>query len=199
MIKRPKLRFVSTELSATAIEDIWLRRATAAATEAARDAVRAGMLPPMTPVGRLSDVEWGWIVTAVLFGWIKVRAEQATNSGIGIEQAIRSINVTPDPWDLGAIEGILPELADFDIDWNKPLRALSREEIVAFLSEAGTLISKAHVARDRGQGLVTERMPADVTEKAERPDASRYDIPADLSIPPFLDRIHELEGEGDRT
>jgi hypothetical protein len=199
MTKRPKLRFVSTELSATAIEDVWLRRATAAAIDAARDAVRAGMIPPMTPVGRLGDIEWGWIITTVLFGWIKVRAEQATNGGIGIEQAIRSINITPDPWDLGAIEAILPELADCDIDWNRPLGALSREEIVAFLNDALTLITKARIARDRGQGLVTERAPAYVTEKAERPDASRYNIPTDLSIPPFLLRADELEGEGDRN
>lgn len=194
MIKRPKLRFVSTELSITAIEDIWLRRATAAAIEAARDAVRAGAVPPMTPVGRLGDIEWGWIVTAVLFGWIKTRAEQATNSGVGIENAIRDISITPDPWDLGTIEAILPELADCEVDWNRPLGALSREGIVTFLNDALTLVTKAIVARDRGPGLVTQRAPADVTEKAERPDASRYDIPADLSIPPFL-HADELEGE----
>ena len=33
----------------------------------------------------------------------------------------------------GAIEAMLPELADCDVDWNKPLGALSREEIVTFL------------------------------------------------------------------
>ena len=174
MIKRPKLRFVSTELSVTAIEDIWLRRATAAAIEAARDAVRAGAVPPMTPVGRLGEVEWGWIVAAVLFGWIRVRAEQATNSGVGIEHAIRYINITPDPWDIGAIEAILPELADYEVDWNKPLDALSREEIVTFLSDAFTLISKATIARDRGQGMVTQRAPADVTAEVAEPDDLQY-------------------------
>jgi hypothetical protein len=192
MIKRPKLRFVSTELSVTAIEDIWLRQATAAATEAARDAVRAGAVPPMTPVGRLGDVEWGWIVAAVLFGWIKVRSEQAANSGVGIENAIHSVNLVPDPWDLGAIEAILPELADCDVDWNRPLGALSREQIVTFLNDALMLISKARVARDRGQSLVTQRAPADVTEKAARLDANQYDISTRLehsAVPPPRRRI----------
>ena len=68
----------------------------------------------MTPVGGLSDVEWGWIVTAVLFGWIKIRAEQATEQrhrrrkqrSVGPPGSIR-IRGT-----LGAIAAILPELAD---------------------------------------------------------------------------------------
>ena len=37
-----------------------------------------GPIPPGTPIGRLGDVEWGWIVAAILFGWIATRAEQAT-------------------------------------------------------------------------------------------------------------------------
>jgi hypothetical protein len=40
----------------------------------------------MTPVGRLSDVQWGWIVTAVLFAWIGVRAQQAASEGSDIEK-----------------------------------------------------------------------------------------------------------------
>jgi hypothetical protein len=28
----------------------------------------------------LSDVEMGWLVAAILFGWISTRAEQATDS-----------------------------------------------------------------------------------------------------------------------
>jgi hypothetical protein len=54
--------------SLTAIEDAWQREATRVAVEKARAVVSGGALPPMTPVGRLSDSEWGWIVAAVLFG-----------------------------------------------------------------------------------------------------------------------------------
>ena len=35
---------------------------------------------PNTLIGRLSDVEMGWLVAAILFGWISTRAEQATDS-----------------------------------------------------------------------------------------------------------------------
>jgi hypothetical protein len=225
MIKRPKLKFVSTELSPTAIEDIWLRRATAVAIDAVRDTVRAGAVPPMTPVGRLSDVEWGWIVTAVLFGWIKTRAEQATNSGVDPEQTIRSVNIEPDPWSAGAIEAILPELADGNsVDWGKPLDALSRDEMVAFLSDALALINGATIARDRGLKLPSMYAPdaratarelrqrgmsyrkinehlaaASVTEKGGEPSAPGYEIPGDLSIPTFLAREEQEEIDGVRN
>jgi hypothetical protein len=152
--------------SLTAIEDIWLRRATAVAIEQARAVISGGAVPPNTPVGRLSDVEWGWVAAAVLFGWIKTRAEQATDSGVGPNESIRSTGIDPDPWDVGAVASILPELADTDIDWNKPLTDLSREEMTAFLTDALSLIQKAMAARDRGQDLVTRRTPASTAREA---------------------------------
>ncbi len=66
------------QVSLSAIEDQWQRDATAAAIAAARRVIQAdGPIPPGTPVGRLSDTEWGWIVAGVLFAWISKRAEQA--------------------------------------------------------------------------------------------------------------------------
>ena len=48
-------------------EDVWQRRATEAAIAAARGVVKPdGPVPPLTPVGRLSDTEWGWIAAAIL-------------------------------------------------------------------------------------------------------------------------------------
>jgi hypothetical protein len=149
--------------SPSAIEDVWLRRATAVAGEQVRAAVSGGAVPPNTPIGRLSDVEWGWITAAVLFGWIKTRAEQATDSGVGPNESIRSTGIDPDPWDVGAIALILPELADSNIDWKKPLAELSREDMIAFLADALSLIRKAMAARDRGQDLVTRRTPVGAT------------------------------------
>jgi hypothetical protein len=147
-------------LSLSAIEDIWLRRATAVAIEQARAVVSGGAVPPNTPVCRLSDLEWGWIVAAVLFGWISTRAEQATSSGIGVEESIHTVDLDPDPWDAGAIAAVLPELAASDIDWSKPLADLSRDDMIAFLTDALGLIRKAMAARDRGTGLVTRHTPA---------------------------------------
>ena len=66
------------QVSPSALDDEWQRRATAAAIEAARGVVKIdGAIPPGTPIGRLGNTEWGWLVAAILFGWISTRAEQA--------------------------------------------------------------------------------------------------------------------------
>ena len=87
--------------------------ATAAAIAGARGVVQMdGPIPPGTPIGRLGDVEWGWIVAAILFGWIATRAEQAASEQFDTEQTIRITGLDPNPWDAGAVATILPELAD---------------------------------------------------------------------------------------
>jgi hypothetical protein len=153
--------------SLTALEDIWLRRATAAAVEQARAVVSGGAVSPNVPVGRLSDVEWGWVVTAVLFGWIRTRAEQATDAGIGATNTIRAAGLDPDPWDVGAIDAVLCELAAGDVvDWSKPLADLSRDEMLRFLNDAVTLIRKSMAARDRGESCITRRGPRETAREA---------------------------------
>ena len=76
MSRRKKIFRVPTP---SGLEDAWLRMATTNAIAAARKTIDAGVLPPNTAVGRLSDVEWGWIVASVIFGWIETRAAQATS------------------------------------------------------------------------------------------------------------------------
>ena len=77
------------EVSLSVIEDIWQRDATAAAIAGARGVVQMdGPIPPGTPIGRLSDTEWGWIIAAVLFAWIGKRAEQAVAEQLDSEQTI---------------------------------------------------------------------------------------------------------------
>jgi len=57
------------QVSLCVLEKDWQRRATAAAIAGARGVIQAdGPIPPGTPIGRLSDVEWRWIFAAVLFG-----------------------------------------------------------------------------------------------------------------------------------
>ena len=162
-IKKGKLRFPSL----SAIEDAWQREATRVAIEQARAVVSGGALPPMTPVGRLSDTEWGWIVAAVLFGWINTRARQATSNGVGPDKYLY-VNemLNPDPWDAGAIEAILPELGNCEADWSKSLSQFSREEMIAFLGDAYNLIGKAMFARDKGEQLVTRKGPPGTAEPA---------------------------------
>src|SRR5262245_29433200 len=108
-----KIRNPIGQVSLSAIEDQWQRDATAAAIAGARGVVQMdGPIPPGTPIGRLSDTEWGWIASAVLFGWIRVRAQQAAAEQLDTEQTIRMTALDPQPWDAGAVVSILPELVD---------------------------------------------------------------------------------------
>jgi hypothetical protein len=150
------------EISLSALEDQWQRDATAAAISAARQVV-LGPIPPGTPIGRLSDTEWGWVVAAVLFGWINVRAQQATAEQLNSEQTIRLTALDPQPWDAGAVAAILPELADACsgvVDWSKPLAQWPRETITEFLLKAMPLIRKAMVARDLSDKGITRASSA---------------------------------------
>jgi hypothetical protein len=149
MKKKP----IST-VSLSAIEDAWQRQATSAAISAARGVVQLdGPIPPGVPVGRLGDTEWGWIVAAILFGWIRTRAEQATAEGLDTERTIRLTALDPDPWDSGAVSSILSELAEHEIDWSLPLCEWPRETMVEFLVKALSLIRKATIARDFSSGI----------------------------------------------
>ncbi len=142
----------------TKSEDDWQRRATDAAIAAARRIVLgdAAAIPMNTPVGRLSDVEWGWIAAAVIFAWIATRAEQATAEGLDTERTMRLTGYDPEPWDAGAIAAMLPKLGDMPgIDWTNPLAGWSRETMINFLTTALALIRKAMIARDLSGGTIT--------------------------------------------
>jgi hypothetical protein len=159
-----KIKTIGT-VSPAALEDAWQRKATAAAIAAAHGVVKQdGPIPPGTPIGRLSDTEWGWVIAAILFAWISTRAEQATAEQIDTEQCIRMTALDPQPWDAGAVEAVLPELADAcsGLDWSKPLTAWSREDIIEFLLKAMALIRKALTARDLSEKGVSRKSNASV-------------------------------------
>jgi hypothetical protein len=136
-------------------ENKWLDKATAAAIAGARKiANNSTDLPPMTPIGRLSDAQWGWIVTAAIFGWIQTRCEQAIEEGLDQEQAVRLTGLNPSPSDVAAVTSILPRLADKTaIDWKLPLEAWSKDDMTNFLLMAMRLIITAETARDGGEIL----------------------------------------------
>jgi hypothetical protein len=151
------------QISISAIEDQWQRDATAAAIAAARGVVQMdGPIPPGTPIGRLSDGEWGWIVSAALFGWISKRAEQATAEQLDAEQTIRLTGLDPQPWDAGAVAAILPDLADAcsGLDWSKPLTAWPKDDIVKLLLTSMPLIRRAMIARDLSDKGITRQSSA---------------------------------------
>ena len=152
------------EVSLSAIEDLWQRRATEAAIKAVRGAVYAGgPIPPLTPAGRLSDIEWGWIIATILFAWISTRAEQAASENLDTERTLRMVALDPTPWDAGAVAAILPELADAcpDIDWSLPLAAWPRNTMVQFLLTAMRLIRQAMIARDISEKGISRKTSAD--------------------------------------
>jgi hypothetical protein len=158
-----KIRNPIGQVSLSAIEDQWQRDATAAAIAGARGVVQMdGPIPPGTPIGRLSDIEWGWIIAGVLFAWIGKRAEQAAAEQFDTEQLIRLIALDPQPWDAGAVAAILPDLADAcaGLDWSKPLAAWSKDDIIEFLLKAMPLIRKAIIARDLSEKGVSRKSSA---------------------------------------
>jgi hypothetical protein len=145
----------------TALEDTWLRKATTAAIAAARKVVEDGAVNPAAPVGRLSDVEWGWIFSSSLFAWIVVRSEQAAVEQLDSELTIRAVGYDPNPWDVGAIAAILPDLSKTSgIDWTKPLANWTCEETLAFLTAAFALIRKSTIARDLSGATITRKSSA---------------------------------------
>src|SRR5262249_61081348 len=135
-------------------EDQWQARATAAAIAAARKlATEDGVINKNAPIGRLGDIEWGWIVAAILFAWISTRAEQAATEELDTEQCIRMTGLDRNPWDSGAIGSILSELADAQVDWPKPLCEGPRETMIDFLLEALRHMSKGMICLQLGGGF----------------------------------------------
>jgi hypothetical protein len=173
-------------VSLSAIEDAWQRRATEAAIAAARGVVKHdGPIPPGTPIGRLGDIEWGWIVAAILFGWISTRAEQAAAEQLDTELVIRMTGLDPDPWDAGAVAAILSELADTPgIDWSKPLAEWPRETMVAFLTTALALIRKAVIARHlSGKGITRQSNASTIARQANAAAGGPLMTPDELDDP----------------
>jgi hypothetical protein len=164
-----KIRSIG-EVSLSALEDQWQRQATAAAIAGARGVVQLdGPIPPGTPIGRLSEIEWGWIIAAALFAWISKRAEQATAEQLDTEQLIRMTALDPQPWDAGAVAAILLELADAcsGLDWSKPLGTWSKDHIIEFLLKAMPLIRKAMIARDLStRGITRQSSVATIARQA---------------------------------
>ena len=143
-------------------ENQWQERATAAAIAGARKiALSSGPLMN-TPVGRLKDHEWGWLVIAIIFGWVEVRVQQAIAEGRDSEESVRLTGLNFDPCDVAVVRSILPALADqAGIDWSQPLAAWSSDVMTSFLLLAWRLISEAEIVRDHGPGTILKKAKFD--------------------------------------
>ena len=148
-------------------EDAWLRQATAAAIAAARKIVLGDQaaINKNTPVGRLSDIEWGWIICAGIFAWIATRAQQATVEGLDPERVARLTGYDPNPWDVGAVTTMLPRIAELEVDWSKPLADWTREEMITFLTAALNLVRTGLIARDLGGGTIIRKSSTNLNDE----------------------------------
>jgi hypothetical protein len=161
------------EPSISTIENEWQRKATAAAIAGARK-IAAGCkgLGSSTPIGRLTDDQWGWIITAGIFAWVEVRIQQAISEGLDSEQTVRLTGLVPNPCDTAVIRSILPQLADTAvIDWSQPLTAWSPDTMTGFLMTAFELIRKAEIARDHGPGGILRK-----SNRGELADEIPFDL-----------------------
>lgn len=135
--------------------------ATAAAIAAARS-VAEGQ-PANTPAGRLSDQQWGWIVTAAIFGWIQARYQQALS--LGFEKEPHVTRMSPNPCDGAIVLSVLPSLADqAGIDWSKPVAEWSCEEMASFVGLTWHLIDEAKAVRNRTSTGILQRPANDLSD-----------------------------------
>jgi hypothetical protein len=135
-------------------EDDWQAKTTASAiAEARKIAQGSGLQLSNTPVGKLSNTQWGWLLSAAIFGWITTRCQQAIAEGIGQEEAVRMIELSPSPGDVAVIRSILPMLAEtVKIDWARPLADWSKDEMTSFLLRAWLLANNANAVLADGPG-----------------------------------------------
>lgn len=152
-------------------EDEWQQRATQSAIDAAKKVVGDG-LNARASIGSLSDIEWGWIVAAVIFGWIETRAKQAVAEGRGYDEVIQSMPRDPAPWEAGAVASILPQLGNLkDVDWSKPVGEWSKEQIVSFSWQIHKLVDEALAQRDQG---ASGKIVTFSKDKAERNNSAAH-------------------------
>jgi hypothetical protein len=110
------------------------------ATEKAVASARALALGfGVIPISKLSTEQWGLIVSAAIFEWLRIRYAQAIDSGIDPELGFADCE--PSPRNAALVESILPRLADeAGIDWAKSVGEWSQEEMIGFLMTALRII-----------------------------------------------------------
>lgn len=148
-------------------DDEWQLKATQSAIDACRSVVSGEGINARASIGSLSDIEWGWIVAASVFAWIKTRAEQAVAEGTDYEIPIRSMHGRDlEPWEAGAVSSILPALGNVQgLNWEKPVGEWGKEEIVSFAWQIHKLTVAALAARDEA---VTGKIVSIDRNKTER-------------------------------
>jgi hypothetical protein len=164
-------------------EDAWQAEATAQAVADARSMAQSEAKLANTPVGKLSEQQWGWIINAGIFAWIKTRYQQAVAEGLACEEFVT--RMSPSPRDSAIVQSILKPLASqAKIDWSKKLAAWSKQEMTDFVGLSWALIKDTET--------VLEQLPDTVLHKPEKAAA----VDDGLDIPEFLRRDAKAKSEG---
>jgi hypothetical protein len=142
-------------------EGRWQAEATANAVADARSIAQSQLAN--TPAGRLSDQQWGWIISAAIFAWIRTRYQQAVTEGLAQEEHVTRMD--PSPCDSAIVLSILPMLADQSpIDWSKSLTDWSREEMADFVGLASRLIDGARAALDQVPNTILHKPKRELSD-----------------------------------
>ena len=160
-MKKARLSAVSAE------QDEWLRRAYAAAVAAAKDFVSSpGPIHSGAAIGRLGNSEWGWIASAIIWGWVATRSEQAAAEGWSLERLPEDRAQAVPVGHRGGHRDLAEARRGLsgDFDWSQPASAWSKEELAKFLLTAFALIQRATIARDVVENQI-EPTSADVTAR----------------------------------
>ena len=138
-------------------ENAWQAEATAEAVASARSIAQSQEVRlANTPVGKLSDTQWGWVVSAAIFAWIKTRYRQAVAEGLASEGHVTQMD--PSPRDSAVVQSILPMLDDqASIDWSKPLAGWSKEEMSGFIGRAMELVDRARAVLERASNPIVQK------------------------------------------
>lgn len=157
-------------------DDDWQREATHAAAVSARQIATGENINGRAMVSSLSEIEWGWIVCAAIFAWIRTKAEQAVAEGKDYDMTIRAMsNRDPEPWEAGAITSILPDLGSIDgLDWDQPIGEWSKDQIVKFAWSIHRMSNSAMASRDEG---AVDKIVRFAREPAERQHSAAHGGP----------------------
>jgi hypothetical protein len=135
------------------IQDYERTNCIAAARDMVREVVKegtgGGFVPPTIRLCDLRDWHWQKIVEAVTSGWIIERSRQMTKDRLN-EAIFLGMGEEPEPFTLGAVQAILPDLGKFieQMDLKGPIHSWSKLEITLFVRRAADLVQWAETQRD---------------------------------------------------
>jgi hypothetical protein len=153
------------QVSLSALENDWQRRATAAAIAGARGVIQVdGPIPPGTPNRAALGCRMGMHRRRRPVRLDRDACRAGGGGAAGYRAHLRMTALDPEPWDAGAVGAILPDLASAceHVDWSKPLTGWPRETMIEFLLTAMPLIRRAMIARDMSAQGVTRKSRAEV-------------------------------------